>query len=360
MISLPNSKSRKTSFMVATKTQTTPTHMRREIEEIPQAARRLLSEAHPKFREIAGKAGAPVFLASVARGSSDHAATFLKYASEIYLGLAMASLGPSVSSVYGQHVKLDQALVIAISQSGASPDILSVVENATGQGAVTVGLTNTAESPLAQLSTSAVDICAGPEQSVAATKTFVNSVLAGLLLLAEIGGDETLLKALEEVPGHFEKAIGKDWTALAAPIEAKGSLYVVGRGPALAVANEAALKFKETCQIHAEAYSSAEVMHGPVSIVEDGYPVLALGVRDAAEQGLAEAADRMAAQGGDVFATTDKVVRAHPLEFEATAHPLTDAIVQIVTFYAFIEWFARERGFNPDVPKHLKKVTQTV
>lgn len=346
--------------MTDTPSKVERTHMRREIEEIPDAARRLLKEAHPGIREIAAKAGAPVFLASVARGSSDHAASFLKYASEIYLGLAMASLGPSVSSVYTGNVQLSQALVIAISQSGASPDILSVVESATKQGAVSVGLTNTPDSPLASLSSSTIDICAGPEKSVAATKTYVNSVLAGLLLLAEIGGDEILLKALEEVPDHFERAIGTDWGALADPIEKRGSLYVIGRGPGLAIANEAALKFKETCQIHAEAYSSAEVMHGPVSIVEDDYPVLVLGVRDAAETGLADAADRMAAQGGLVFATTDKVNRATRLEFEASGHPLTDAITQIVSFYAFIEWFARQRGFNPDIPKHLKKVTQTV
>ncbi len=346
--------------MTDAENQSPMTHMRREIEEIPDAARRLLTEAHPRIRGIAGRIEAPVFLASVARGSSDHAATFLKYAAEIYLGLAMASLGPSVSSIYNGRVKLSQALVIAISQSGASPDILSVVESAAQQGAFTVGLTNTADSKLAELSGAAIDICAGPERSVAATKTFVNSVLAGLLLLAEIGGDETLLKALSELPGHFEKAIDLDWHALAEPIEKRGSLYVIGRGPGLAIAHEAALKFKETCQIHAEAYSSAEVMHGPVAIVENGYPILALGIRDAAEEGLAQAADRMFDQGGTVFATTDLVLRAGKLPFEKAGHPLTDALVQIVSFYAFIEWFARKRGFNPDIPKHLKKVTQTV
>lgn len=338
----------------------TPTHMRREIEEIPDAVRRLLSVSRPRIRKIAEEAGSPVFLASVARGSSDHAAMFLKYASEIYLGLAMASLGPSVSSVYGGRVHLEKALVVAISQSGASPDILSVVEAAVKQGATAIGLTNTGDSPLARLSTATIDICAGPEQSVAATKTYVNSVIAGLLLLAEIGNDAELSRALDAVPAHLERAIETDWSVLAEPIEKRGSLYVVGRGPGLAVANEAALKFKETCQIHAEAYSTAEVLHGPVSIVEDGYPVLVLGVRDAAEEGLARTADRMAAQGGIVFGTTDKLEHAKRLEFEAAGHPLTDAITQIVSFYAFIEWFARRRGFNPDVPRHLKKVTQTV
>lgn len=336
------------------------THMRQEIEEIPDVANRLLTEGRAHIRDIAKHAGAPVFLASVARGSSDHAATFLKYASEIYLGLAMASLGPSVSSIYGGKVRLDQALVIAISQSGASPDILSVVQSAKEQGAFTVGLTNTADSKLAELSSAALDIGAGPERSVAATKTFVNSVVAGLILLAEIGGDERLLSALAKLPVAFEDAIGIDWRQLAEPIEKRGSLFVIGRGPGLAIANEAALKFKETCQVHAEAYSSAEVMHGPVSIVEGGYPILALGVRDAAEAGLAEAADVMSAQGGSVYATTNLVKRAHRLPFVSTDHAITDALAQIVSFYAFIEWFSRQRGFNPDVPKHLKKVTQTV
>ncbi|MEM5584862.1 SIS domain-containing protein [Roseibium sp. AS2] len=338
----------------------TQTHMRREIEEIPEAAARLLNGASARIGDIAKQAGTPVFLASVARGSSDHAAAFLKYAAEIHLGVAMASLGPSVSSVYKGRVNLSQALVIAISQSGASPDILSVVESAEEQGAVTIGLTNTAGSELARLSTASVDIHAGPERSVAATKSFVNSVLAGLLLLAEMAGDEALLEALRQVPGQLEKAISMDWRALAEPLEKRGSLYVIGRGPGLAIAHEAALKFKETCRIHAEAYSSAEVMHGPVSIVEDGYPILALGVRDAAEAGLADAADRMAGQGGRVFATTARVTRAEKLPFVSTTHPLTDALVQIVSFYAFIEWFARRRGFNPDLPRHLKKVTQTV
>lgn len=341
-------------------TDTQMTHMRREVLEIPEAARRLLAEGRPQIKDIAARAGAPVFLASVARGSSDHAASFLKYASETYLGLAMASLGPSVSSVYGSAVRLDQALVIGVSQSGASPDILSVVESANRQGAMTVGLTNTPESPLAGLARAAIDIRAGQELSVAATKTFVNSILAGLLLLGELGRNQALLSALEALPGHLERAADKDWSAVAAPVAERGSLYVIGRGPGFAIAHEAALKFKETCQIHAEAYSSAEVMHGPVSIVENGYPVLALGVRDAAEDGLAEAADRMARQGGQVFASTDKVQAATRLAYEAAGHPLTDALVQIVSFYSFIEWFARQRGFDPDVPRHLNKVTQTV
>ena len=192
----------------------TPTHMRREIEEIPDAVRRLLAEAQPDIRAIAGTAGAPVFLASVARGSSDHAAMFLKYASEIYLGLAMASLGPSVSSVYGGKVQLAKALVIAISQSGASPDILSVVESAVKQGATAIGLTNTAGSPLAQLSTATIDICAGVEQSVAATKTYVNSVIAGLMLLAEIGNDAELARAFKRYPRIWKRQsmpIGQSW-----------------------------------------------------------------------------------------------------------------------------------------------------
>lgn len=337
-----------------------PTHMRREIEEIPAAAQRLLEFGAQPVREAARQAGTPQFLASVARGSSDHAATFVKYASELYLGLAVASLGPSVTSVYHRRIRLKNALVFAISQSGASPDIISMVRDAADQGGTTVGFTNTPGSDLTWVCSSTIDICAGPELSVAATKTFVSSTLAGLVLVAELGNDRDLLAALHAVPAQLEQAISVDWSPVASAIAERGSLYVIGRGPGLAIAHEAALKFKETCQIHAEAYSSAEVLHGPVSIVDSNYPVLALGVRDAAEKSVADIADHIAEQGANVFATTEAVTKANKLPFAATGHPLTDALVQIASFYSFIEGFARARGLDPDSPRHLKKVTQTV
>jgi glucosamine--fructose-6-phosphate aminotransferase (isomerizing) len=135
---------------------------------------------------------------------------------------------------------------------------------------------------------------------------------------------------------------------------------VLGRGPALAIAQEAALKFKETCGIHAEAYSAAEVLHGPARIVEAGFPVLALAARDASEAGVAEIADRLANQGATAFATTNRVSLAQRMPFVETGHGITDALTLIASFYGFVEMLSRHRGFDPDHPPHLKKVTETV
>ncbi len=138
------------------------------------------------------------------------------------------------------------------------------------------------------------------------------------------------------------------------------SLFTLGRGPSWAISNEAALKFKETCLIHAESYSSAEVLHGPVSLVGEGFPVIAFAAGDAAEASLVETCDALSDKGGRVFATSDRVTRATSLPHVRTAHWLTDPIAAIVSFYGMVEAVARRRGIDPDTPRHLNKVTATV
>lgn len=220
-------------------------------------------------------------------------------------------------------------------------------------------MTNNAASPLAAVSARTIDIHAGPELSVAATKTFVTSVVAVLALVAEWKGDEGLLAAIGRLPAHLERAAQMDWPELRTALHGTTSLYTLGRGPAYAIAGEAALKFKEVSQVHAECYSSAEVLHGPVSIVGAGFPVLAFAARDAAEAALCDIADQIAAKGARVFATSDRVKAATRLEFVATGHPLTDPLALIVSFYAMVEHFARDSGIDPDKPRHLRKVTET-
>jgi glucosamine--fructose-6-phosphate aminotransferase (isomerizing) len=335
--------------------------MRREIEEIPAAVDRLLVDGASTISKSAGeiKALDPRFMISVARGSSDHAATFLKYASELLLGLPMASVGPSIASVYGAKLKVDGAVCISVSQSGKSTDIVEMTRSATVAGAYSVAITNTTDSPLASVSSSTLNMHAGSELSVAATKTFVNSLVSGLWLLAEVKGDQELLNAIKALPAALELATRNDWSAAANAIKGK-SMFALGRGPSWAISNEAALKFKETCQLHAESYSSAEVMHGPVSIVDEGFPVLGFAAADASELALAEIADLIAAKGANVFVTTDKVKTANTLPHTRTGHWLTDPIASIVSFYAMVEQVAVSRGINPDAPRHLKKVTETV
>jgi glucosamine--fructose-6-phosphate aminotransferase (isomerizing) len=335
--------------------------MRREIEEIPQAVARLLDRSGEALSD-AGRAireRNPNFLLSVARGSSDHAATFLKYAVELTAGLAVASVGPSVASIYGARLRVDGSACLAISQSGKSPDIVAMVEAAKAGGALTIALTNTAGSPLARASDHAIDILAGPELSVAATKSFVNSAVAGLALMAHCTDDATLLSALARLPGQLEQAIACDWMSMVDALAGDPSLFVLGRGPSVAIAREVALKFKETCSVHAEAYSAAEVMHGPLALVGPGFPVLALAARDASEASVAEACDALAAKGAATFVTSDRAKLAARLPHVATGHPLTDPLALVVSFYAFIEAFARHRGLDPDAPRNLRKVTET-
>ena len=341
---------------------TATTHMRREIEEIPDAVARLLDGSRAALAE-AGRDIArrdPRFVVTVARGSSDHAATFLKYAVELTAGLAVASVGPSVASIYNAPLKLSGSACVAISQSGKSPDIVAMAEAARRAGSLTIALTNTADSPLARACEHTIDILAGVEKSVAATKTFVNSAVAAVALMAHCTNDQALLAALAELPGHFRKAVDCDWMQMAAALDGASSLFILGRGPSVALASEAALKFKETCAMHAEAYSAAEVMHGPMALVRPGFPVLALAARDASEASVVDTAGRLANKGATALNTSDNAGKATRLPFVATGHPLTDPLALIVSFYGFVEAFARHRGLNPDEPANLRKVTETL
>ena len=337
------------------------TKMRQEILEIPDAVDRLLSQGTPNIQDAVTlvKDANPRFLITVARGSSDHACLYLKYAAELLLNLPAASVGPSVSSIYGVDLRAKGALCLSVSQSGQSPDIVGMTRSLQSGGGVTVAITNDESSRLAGVTDAVLPLHAGPELSVAATKTFVTSLVAGLWLLAEIKGDSELSGAIRSLPGHLAQAAQCDWSAAAEAITGR-SLFTLGRGPSFAMSNEAALKIKETCQIHAESYSAAEVLHGPVSIVEEGFPTIVFASADAAEETTAEAADALAVKGAAVFAATDKVTRAQSLPVTRTDHWLTDPIATITSFYGMVEAVARARGIDPDAPRHLRKVTETV
>lgn len=337
-------------------------HMAREVAGIPQASRRFLAESRDALDAAAAamRATDPGLIVTVARGSSDHAATYLKYAVELLAGVPVASVGPSVASVYGRPLRLGGSVCVGISQSGRSPDIVEMMRAAGVGGALSVAITNFADSPMALASAHCLPLQAGVEQSVAATKTFVTSVLAGLALVAEWQEDTALRAAVETLPDAFEAALALDWSALAARMSRAQHGYVLGRGPAFAIANECALKLKETCGLHAEAYSAAEVLHGPSAIVEAQFPVLALAVEDAAQAGVVQTAERLAAQGADVFVTGVAATGCVTLPSVGGLHPLVAPLVLAVGFYGFVEALARRRGFDPDTPPHLRKVTETV
>ena len=338
----------------------TATRMRREIAEIPQAVARLLDQGAKDTAAVAAEIDRrdPRFLISVARGSSDHACTYLKYASELLFGLPMASVGPSVASIYGTPLKANGTLCLAVSQSGKSPDIVDLARTARESGAYTVAITNNPASPLAGAASATLGLHAGPELSVAATKTFVTSLVAGLWVMAEWKRDTALIAAIRGLPEVLDRATRCDWSEAIEALTGD-NLFTLGRGPSWAISNEAALKFKETCQIHAESYSSAEVLHGPVSIVGSGFPVIGFAAADKAETALVEVADGLADKGALVFVTSDKARPATRLDHVRSGHWLTDPIPLIVSFYGMVEQVAAKRGIDPDAPRHLRKVTET-
>jgi glutamine---fructose-6-phosphate transaminase (isomerizing) len=340
----------------------TASHMADEVAEIPEAAARFLDLSRDAVQAAATalRDRDPDLVVTVARGSSDHAATYLKYAVELLAGVPVASVGPSVASIYRRPLRLGRAACIGISQSGRSPDIVEMMRAAGTGGALTLAITNFEDSPMAEVSAHCLPLRAGTERSVAATKTFVISVLAGLALLAEWQEDADLRAAVAGAPVAFARALALDWSPLAARLSRAQSAYVLGRGPGFAIAAEAALKFKETCGLHAESYSAAEVLHGPSAIVQARFPVLALGVEDAALPQMVATAERLATQGADVFLTGGDAAGAVQLPAVDGLHPLLSPLVLAIGFYRFVEELARRRGFDPDTPPHLRKVTETM
>jgi glucosamine--fructose-6-phosphate aminotransferase (isomerizing) len=306
------------------------------------------------------RASPPAFIATCARGSSDHAATYAKYLFETQLGVVTASLSPSVHSVYAARPNLRGALFVAISQSGKSPDLLRNAEAARDAGARVVALVNAEDSPLAQLADVTLPLCAGPERSVAATKSYLASLSAVLQLVAHWRGDGALHDALAALPDALRDAWRADWSSLTDGLVDARNLFVLGRGLGLGAAQEAALKFKETCGLHAEAYSSAEVKHGPMALVGPGFPVLCFAQPDETGAGTLAMAREFRERGAQVWVASSQDAAPGlrlPLDL---SHPACAPLLTIQSFYRAINALALRRGFNPDVPPHLNKVTETV
>lgn len=296
----------------------------------------------------------PRAVMTCARGSSDHAATFAKYLIETRLGLPTASAAPSVASVYGTPSAVDGMLCLAISQSGRSPDLIATLAAAKQGGALAVALVNDPDSPLAEAADHVLPLHAAPEKSVAATKSFIASLAALASLVAAWREDEALAAALAETPGLLTRAWGCDWSPLVARLSRAHGLYVVGRGLGLGIAQEAALKLKETCGLHAEAFSAAELRHGPMALVGPDLPVLVFRQSDETEESVDELVRDMAGRGADVFVTGSDALPS------IAHHPALEPMLQIQSFYRAAVSLSLARGRDPDRPPHLSKVTETV
>lgn len=333
------------------------TAMARETAEAPEAVARLLVQNKPIIEEIirALKSRNPPVIVTSARGTSDHAAAYFKYLIEIRLGIPCCSMGASVVSVYRSKLVLKNAVLLTVSQSGQSPDIVALQEAAKQGGALTIALVNAADSPVAKSAELCIPLRAGPEISVAATKSFIASCAAGAWIAAGWIGDSTMQRAVAVLPQTLRQAADLDWPEAIALAQDADSLYVLGRGPSLPIAQETALKLKETCAIHAEAHSAAEIMHGPLELISKGFPVLGFSPEDDSRAATIETLNKLRAIGADVQAA-----EAGGLPYAPSGHPLLDPISMIQTAYRFVEATARARGRDPDRPRLLKKVTETV
>lgn len=336
--------------------------MVREAAEAPEVVRRLIGANADASRALGARLRAtpPRFVVTCARGSSDSAATYAKYLIELRLGVVVASVGPSVSSIYRAKVGMRDALFLAISQSGRSPDLLALAEMARADGALTVAIVNDATSPLAEMCEVVLPLHAGPERSVAATKSYLGSLAAVLQMVAEWSTDTALVEAARLLPDALVAALACNWRKAVVPLSAARDLYVVGRGVGYAAAQEVALKFKETCGLHAEAISAAELMHGPLALAGPDFPVLMIAQGDEALGSLKEMAAGLAARSVPVIAAAPASNWAGTtLPIVDGLHPFVQPIATVQSFYPLADAVARARGRDPDNPPHLRKITET-
>ncbi|MGA0545054.1 SIS domain-containing protein [Brevundimonas sp. VNH65] len=294
------------------------------------------------------------------RGSSDNAGVFARYLIETSTGVVTSPASLAVRSVYGGAPRVPGGVCLAISQSGRSPDLIAAASAAREGGAFVIAMVNADDSPLAAAADLTIPLRAGPELSVAATKSFIASLTAVAQLVAEWSEDDDLRAALAALPHQLAAAWRQDWSAALPVLTSAKGLYIVGRGPGFGIAREAALKLKETCGLQAEAFSAAEVRHGPMALVEAGFPVVILSQADATRHEAEVLADEFAARGAPVFLSgrsdNPDVVSLPSI----AAHPVLEPILLIQSFYGLAARLSVARGQDPDRPRYLNKVTETV
>ncbi|HEV3424398.1 MAG TPA: SIS domain-containing protein [Paraburkholderia sp.] len=296
---------------------------------------------------------------TVARGSSDHAASYFASLTMSRIGVPVASLPMSVATLQQAPLKVRDQLALAFSQSGKSPDLVDTMAALRDAGALSVAAVNAPQSPLADACEWHLPLVAGPELSVAATKSYIAMLSISAQLVAHWQRDDALLGALRGLPDALHQAGTLDWTKAVDELRGVERMIVIGRGLGLAIAQEAALKLKETSGIQAEAFSSAEVRHGPMELIDRDYPLLVFAPRGPEQPGLIQLARDMQARGARVLLAAPVDVPEATLPLATTAHAALDPIAAILSFYVMAAGLAAARGRNPDAPRHLNKVTET-
>lgn len=338
-----------------------PSRMLEEAKEAPDAVARQLGSGGDAYLEFGARLRRepPAAILTVARGSSDHAAHFAGYLIMSRLGRLVTSLPMSIVTLYHAKIPCAGLLSMAFSQSGQSPDLVAPMRYFTAGNATTAAFVNDASSPLAAAARWVFPLHAGEERSIAATKSFIAQMAAGARLVAAWQADAALQRALGELPAALARAVEADWSAGVEALAGEDRILVIGRGTGLAIAMEAALKLKETCAIQAEAFSGAELRHGPMALVTRDYPILVFAPRGPEQPGLLEVAGEMRARGARVLLAAPPGTGGCDLPLAEAASPELDPFVAIQSFYIMAEALSRARGQDPDRPPHLAKVTRT-
>ena len=333
-----------------------------EASSAPERVAELLGNDEARYAELGEKLRRqpPTAAVTIGRGSSDHAASYLAYLLMARYGQLVTSLPMSLVTLYRAPLATQGTLAIAVSQSGRSPDLIEPISVFRKGGGTTVALVNEAASPLAEASEWVMPLHAGAEKSVAATKSFICGLVAGARLAAHWQGDAALQSALASLPEALRAACSQDWSGGIELLTDAERMMVIGRGTGLAIAQEAALKFKETCAIQAEVFSSAEVKHGPMALIDSGYPMLVFAPPGPAQKDLISLANEMRGRGAAVLLAAPPDVAERQRTRATTGSEDLDPIATVQSFYLLVEAVARARGRDPDRPPHLNKVTSTL
>ena len=340
--------------------------LEQEIWSQPEVIKRLLERETKHIEKIVAQLPAFDYVLIAARGSSDHAATYAKYVWTTLTGYPIALAAPSLLTLYKIQVRLAGALVVGISQSGQSPDIIAVLEEGKRQGRPTLAITNDGASPLASMADYVIELHAGPEQSIAATKTYTAQLAVMAIFAATLSGNAQHLTALQQLPSAIEATLRLD-SELAQRVERYRYMdhcIVIGRGYNYATSFELALKLKELTYIMASAYSSADFRHGPIATIDSGLPVFLFMPTGAAYDDMLDLARELQHRGAELLVISES---EQALSLARTALPIYPGVpewltplITIIPGQLFALHLALTKGLNPDIPRGLHKVTRTL
>ena len=342
------------------------TLLEQEIWSQPGVITRLLELETKHIQQIVAQLPAFDYVLIAARGSSDHAATYAKYAWTTLAGYPIALAAPSLLTMYKTQMRLAGALVVGISQSGQSPDIIAVLEEAKKQGRPTLAITNDGASPLAAMADHVIELHAGPEQSIAATKSYTAQLAVMAIFAATMSGNAQHQAALQQLPSAMEATLRLN-SEVAQRVERYRYMdrcIVIGRGYNYATSFELALKLKELTYIMVSAYSSADFRHGPIATIESGLPVFLVMPSGATYDDMLDLAKELQYQGVELLAISES---EDALSLARTALPIYPDIpewltplITIIPGQLFALNLALSKGLNPDIPRGLQKVTRTL